>query len=106
MDTSSFSDPEGTPLGFTTAFFPRVESGKPKPCVTVAIADTVRQTYIQVAMESDAPLWLVDLDRCICTLIYYRVSLSICSIVIGETEACGQVSITSSHSSIQQTTYD
>ena len=56
-DPDSLRDPRRFPLGFTTAVMPRLESDDPRPCVTVTIDDTSRQTYIQVALESDSLIW-------------------------------------------------
>ena len=56
-DPDSLRDPRRFPQGFTTAVMPRLESDDPRPCVTVTIDDTSRQTYIQVALESDSLIW-------------------------------------------------
>lgn len=46
-----------SPLGFTLAFMPRIESADPKPCVLVYIEEPSQTTYIQVAIESTTDIW-------------------------------------------------
>jgi hypothetical protein len=66
IDTSeqSFSDPNGTPLGFATATMPRDESDDPMPCVVVNIPEQSRQTYIQLLIDSEANICVKDEDGC------------------------------------------